>query len=159
MNRPYQFYYFVPLITFWFVIMFATFKIIPHVTSHSAEGLLLCIGSGCKTQTDKVILSLLANSSHYFYVILKMITLFSIVSLLYTSEVFFENVFLIRPWKALFVTTDDSIKEWWFRWKIDRYVCLCLIYFIHSTSCFSECSIWNGIFVWILYAEEVQSDS
>ena len=66
--------------------------------------------------------NLTANSSHYFYVILKIITLFSIVSLLYTSEVFFENIFLIRPWKALFVTTDDSIQEWWFRWKIDRYV-------------------------------------
>lgn len=99
MNRPYQFYYFVPLITFWFVILFVTFKIIPRVTSQSAD----------------------ANSSHYFYVILKIITLFSIVSLLYTSEVFFENIFLIRPWKALFVTTDDSIQEWWFRWKIDRY--------------------------------------
>lgn len=65
-----------------------------------------------------------ANSSHYFYIILKLITLFGVVTLLYTSEVFFENIFLIRPWKALFVTTDDSIQEWWFRFKIDRYVSL-----------------------------------
>ncbi|KAH8019503.1 hypothetical protein HPB51_019842 [Rhipicephalus microplus] len=36
-------------------------------------------------------------------------------------QVFFEKIFVTRPWKALFVTTDDSIKEWWFRWKIDRY--------------------------------------
>lgn len=36
-------------------------------------------------------------------------------------QVFFERIFVTRPWKALFVTTDDSIKEWWFRWKIDRY--------------------------------------
>jgi len=29
-----------------------------------------------------------------------------------------------RPWKALFVTTDDDIKAWWYRWKLDRY-CAC----------------------------------
>ncbi|XP_017465459.1 PREDICTED: CAS1 domain-containing protein 1-like [Rhagoletis zephyria] len=112
MNRPYQFYYFVPLITFWFVIMFVTFKIIPHVTSESAD----------------------ANSSHYFYIILKLITLFGVVTVLYTSEVFFENIFLIRPWKALFVTTDDSIQEWWFRWKIDRYSVPCGMVFAFSYS-------------------------
>ena len=36
-------------------------------------------------------------------------------------QVFFERVFVTRPWKALFVTTDDDIHEWWFRWKLDRY--------------------------------------
>lgn len=45
-----------------------------------------------------------------------------VITILYMSEVFFERIFLTRPWKALFVTTDDSIKEWWFRWKVDRYV-------------------------------------
>ena len=30
-------------------------------------------------------------------------------------------MFLTRPWKALFVTTDDDIREWWFRWRLDRY--------------------------------------
>lgn len=118
MNRPYQFYYFVPLITFWYVVMFVTFKIVPHITSASVEGKSL--GGDCDNVTINVIVS--ANSSHYLYLILKLVTLASIVSLLYTSEVFFENIFLVRPWKALFVTTDDSIKEWWFRWKIDRYV-------------------------------------
>lgn len=124
MNRPYQFYYFVPLITFWFMIMFATFKIIPHVSSQSAECMYQSIISSYLFDKyfSSYFFSPKANSSHYFYLILKLITLFSIVSLLYTSEVFFENIFLIRPWKALFVNTDDSIKDWWFRWKIDRYV-------------------------------------
>lgn len=36
-------------------------------------------------------------------------------------QVFFEKVFVTRPWKALFVTTDDDIREWWSRWRIDRY--------------------------------------
>ena len=64
----------------------------------------------------------LANPIQYLYLVLKFVVLFSIITVLYMSEVFFEKIFLTRPWKALFVTTDDSIKEWWFRWKIDRYV-------------------------------------
>ena len=37
------------------------------------------------------------------------------------SQIFFEKVFVTRPWKALFVTQDDDISEWWLRWKVDRY--------------------------------------
>lgn len=37
------------------------------------------------------------------------------------SEVFFDKIFLTRPWKALFVTTDDDIHEWWYRWKLNRF--------------------------------------
>jgi hypothetical protein len=36
-------------------------------------------------------------------------------------QVFFEKVFVTRPWKALFVSTDDDIHDWWTRWKVDRY--------------------------------------
>lgn len=31
---------------------------------------------------------------------------------------------MTRPWKALFVTTDDDIQAWWYRWKLDRYCAL-----------------------------------
>lgn len=99
MNRPYQFYYFVPLISFWFLVVAATLGSLPRVSAASAE----------------------ANPLHHLYVVLKFVGLFSVVTVLYMSEVFFEKIFVTRPWKALFVTTDDSIKEWWFRWKIDRY--------------------------------------
>jgi hypothetical protein len=68
------------------------------------------------------LINFLANPIQYSYIVLKFVALFSIITILYMSEVFFEKIFLTRPWKALFVTTDDSIKEWWFRWKIDRYV-------------------------------------
>lgn len=37
------------------------------------------------------------------------------------SEVFFERIFLMRPWRALFVSMDDFVDEWWYRFKLDRY--------------------------------------
>ena len=125
MNRPYQFYYFVPLITFWFLVLYFTMSTFPQVTSISCEGQLTC--SAYFKLTIICIISIIfsiptANSIHYLYVLLKFIAQMIVVTVLYMSELFFEKIFLTRPWKALFVTTDDSIKEWWFRWKIDRYV-------------------------------------
>merc|ERR1712029_290740 len=37
------------------------------------------------------------------------------------KTVFFETLFVTRPWKALFVSTDDDIGGWWQRWNLDRY--------------------------------------
>ncbi|OWF42418.1 CAS1 domain-containing protein 1-like [Mizuhopecten yessoensis] len=99
MNRPYQFYYFIPLVSFWFIIVYLTMAIFPQVTASSAD----------------------ARSVHYLYLILKFIILATVITLFYFSEVFFEKVFLTQPLKALFVTSDDSIHEWRFRWKLDRY--------------------------------------
>ena len=36
-------------------------------------------------------------------------------------QVFFEKIFVTHPWKALFVSSDDDIGEWWKKWKLDRY--------------------------------------
>ncbi|KAF4524562.1 hypothetical protein B566_EDAN017447 [Ephemera danica] len=99
MNRPYQFYYFVPLVSFWFLMVYLVLALPPHVTAASSD----------------------SNPLHYLYLVLKLVGLFSVITVLYMSEVFFEKVFVTRPWKALFVTTDDDIHEWWFRWKLDRY--------------------------------------
>lgn len=99
MNRPYQFYYFVPLISFWYVIIYLVLALPPQITSASVEN----------------------NPYKYFYLVLKIVCLLIVITVFYMSEVFFERIFVTRPWKALFVTTDDDIHEWWYRWKLDRY--------------------------------------
>uniref|UniRef100_A0A146L4G4 CAS1 domain-containing protein 1 n=1 Tax=Lygus hesperus TaxID=30085 RepID=A0A146L4G4_LYGHE len=99
MNRPYQFYAFAPLISFWFLCVYLVFMVPPRVSIATVD----------------------ANPLHYLYFILKMVGLFSLIIILFMSEVFFEKVFLTRPWKALFVTIDDDISEWWVRWKMNRY--------------------------------------
>ncbi|XP_015524446.1 N-acetylneuraminate (7)9-O-acetyltransferase [Neodiprion pinetum] len=100
MNRPYQFYHFVPLVSFWFLVVYVLAWLPPRVHSgslaeHGPRALL--------------------------YLALKLLGLMSVITILYMSEVFFEKVFVTRPWKALFVTTDDDIREWWSRWRVDRY--------------------------------------
>ncbi|CAH2981507.1 unnamed protein product [Chilo suppressalis] len=100
MNRPYQFYSFIPLVSFWYTLMFVIFALPPHISpasSHTVE----------------------SKPYQYLYIAFKVIGLLSIVTVLYISEVFFQKIFVTRPWKALFVNSDDDIHQWWLRWKQD----------------------------------------
>ncbi|KAL5006102.1 hypothetical protein ScPMuIL_017260 [Solemya velum] len=99
MDRPYQFYYFVPLVSYWYMVVYITMAVWPHLSKSSAE----------------------ANQMHYVYMLLKFLVLVTVITLLFLSEVFFERIFLVHPIKHLFVTSDDSIHEWRFRWSLDRY--------------------------------------
>lgn len=38
MDRPYQFYYFVPLVTVWFMIIYATLAVWPQIVQKKANG-------------------------------------------------------------------------------------------------------------------------
>jgi len=38
MDRPYQFYYFVPLVTFWFVVIYVTLAMWPQILQKKANG-------------------------------------------------------------------------------------------------------------------------
>ncbi|XP_015593791.1 N-acetylneuraminate 9-O-acetyltransferase [Cephus cinctus] len=100
MNRPYQFYHFVPLASFWFLVVYVLAWLPPRVYSGSLAEY---------------------GPRALLYLALKLLGLVSVITILYMSEVFFEKVFVTRPWKALFVTTDDDIREWWSRWRVDRY--------------------------------------
>ncbi|CAF4926844.1 unnamed protein product [Pieris macdunnoughi] len=102
MNRPYQFYSFIPLVSFWYTLMYAILALPPHIaplSTHTAE------------------------SKPYQYIIIgmKVVGLLSVVTVLFLSEVFFQKIFVMRPWKALFVNSDDDIHQWWLDWKQDRY--------------------------------------
>lgn len=102
MNRPYQFYSFIPLVSFWYTLMFSIFALPPHIipsSSHTVE----------------------TKPYQYLYIAVKVIGLLVIVTVLYMSEVFFQKIFVTRPWKALFVNSDDDIHQWWLQWKQDRY--------------------------------------
>ncbi|KAL7020418.1 hypothetical protein ACKWTF_011523 [Chironomus riparius] len=99
MNRPYQFYFFAPLVSFWFSITYITFSLPPFISAQTVEN----------------------NSYQYLYLVIKFICLVSVITILYMSEVFFERIFLMRAWRALFVSTDDLMNEWWYRFKLDRY--------------------------------------
>lgn len=37
MDRPYQFYYFVPLVTFWFVVIYTTMAVWPQILQKTAN--------------------------------------------------------------------------------------------------------------------------
>lgn len=53
--------------------------------------------------------------------IIKFVVFGGLITTLNLSEVLFERIFIARPWKFLFVSSDDMITEWRHRWSIDRY--------------------------------------
>uniref|UniRef100_A0A670Y7C4 N-acetylneuraminate (7)9-O-acetyltransferase n=1 Tax=Pseudonaja textilis TaxID=8673 RepID=A0A670Y7C4_PSETE len=99
MDRSYQFYYFVPLVTFWFLIIYVTLALWPQIILKKANG------------------SFFWHSS----LLLKLGFLFICIYFLAYSEDLFEKVFSIWP-LSMFFELNGSIYEWWFRWKLDRYV-------------------------------------
>eukprot|EP00058_Branchiostoma_floridae_P013061 XP_002598549.1 hypothetical protein BRAFLDRAFT_66940 [Branchiostoma floridae] len=98
MDRPYQFYYFVPLVTFWFFVVYGTMAVLPRVTAKSSGD----------------------NSSGFVLMMFKLLVLCGIIALLASMQVLFESLFSWWPAVQLF-QLEGSIREWWFRWQLDRY--------------------------------------
>uniref|UniRef100_A0A665V7Z6 CAS1 domain containing 1 n=1 Tax=Echeneis naucrates TaxID=173247 RepID=A0A665V7Z6_ECHNA len=98
MDRPYQFYYFVPLVTFWFVIIYATLAMWPQILQKKA------------------------NSSGMWHlgVLVKLLGLLLFICFFAFSQGLFESIFSMWPISKLF-ELNGSIHEWWFRWKLDRF--------------------------------------
>ncbi|XP_069769761.1 N-acetylneuraminate (7)9-O-acetyltransferase isoform X2 [Narcine bancroftii] len=101
MDRPYQFYYFVPLVTFWFIVIYATLGIWPQTGKKDENG----------------------SCSPYWEVMFKLLSLLLCICLLSASQRSFENAFSLWPISKLF-EWHGFLHEWWFRWKLDRFVVL-----------------------------------
>lgn len=99
MDRPYQFYYFVPLVTVWFMIIYATLAMWPQIVQKKANG----------------------NCLWHFGLLLKLICLLACIYFLSYSQGAFEKVFSFWPLSKCF-ELNGNVYEWWFRWKLDRYV-------------------------------------
>ena len=69
MNRMYQFYTFVPLVTFSYICCYVLMVIYPRLSARSAK----------------------ENGYHYFYMMIKLGVLFGFIAMLNVSEVSFER--------------------------------------------------------------------
>uniref|UniRef100_A0A667YDD8 N-acetylneuraminate (7)9-O-acetyltransferase n=1 Tax=Myripristis murdjan TaxID=586833 RepID=A0A667YDD8_9TELE len=98
MDRPYQFYYFVPLVTFWFVVIYATLAMWPQILQKKANN----------------------SGMWHLGVLAKLLGLLLFICSFAYSEGFFESVFSVWPISKLF-ELNGSVHEWWFRWKLDRF--------------------------------------
>ncbi|XP_028926669.1 N-acetylneuraminate 9-O-acetyltransferase [Ornithorhynchus anatinus] len=99
MDRPYQFYYFVPLVTVWFVVIYVTLALWPQIIQKKANG----------------------SCFWHFGLLLKLASLFSCICFLAYSQGAFEKIFSLWPLSKCF-ELNGNVYEWWFRWKLDRYV-------------------------------------
>ena len=72
MNRPYQFYYFVPLVSFWYSILYVTLVLPPVLLAPRANNSHLATN---------------APTVNYLYSIVKFVGLAAFVTVLFLSEV------------------------------------------------------------------------
>ncbi|XP_030644995.1 N-acetylneuraminate (7)9-O-acetyltransferase [Chanos chanos] len=98
MDRSYQFYYFVPLVTFWFVVIYITMAMWPQILQKKANG----------------------SGIWHLGILMKLLGLLLFICFFAYSQGFFEGIFSIWPISKLF-ELQGSIHEWWFRWKLDRF--------------------------------------
>ncbi|KAM4028982.1 N-acetylneuraminate (7)9-O-acetyltransferase isoform 1-T1 [Anomaloglossus baeobatrachus] len=98
MDRPYQFYYFVPLVTFWFMVIYGSMALWPQITQKKAN----------------------ANNIWYFGLVLKLGFLLLCIYVLSRAQDSFEKIFSLWPISKLF-ELNGEVYEWWFRWSLDRY--------------------------------------
>lgn len=98
MDRAYQFYYFVPLVTFWFVVIYATMALWPQILYKKANG----------------------SAFWNLALLLKLLSLLIFICVFAFSQELFEGIFSLWPISKLF-ELQGSIHEWWFRWKLDRF--------------------------------------
>lgn len=99
MNRMYQFYTFIPLVTFWFVCSYVVMATFPRVSARTAKD----------------------SPYMYLYMFIKLCVFLGFIIGLNTSDVFFQRFFMAKLWKYLFLNSDDLLSEWRERWGLDAF--------------------------------------
>ncbi|RNA44489.1 CAS1 domain-containing 1 [Brachionus plicatilis] len=99
MNRMYQFYEFIPVITFWFIVAYLVMVIYPRVSENTAK----------------------ENCDHYIYMLLKLLIVIGLITILNLSENVFEKIFMARLWKFLFIDSDYVLNVWRKNWSANCY--------------------------------------
>ncbi len=61
------------------------------------------------------------NPIHLLYAFIKLCAMLTFAICLSNSDAFFQNIFMAKLWKYLFVNNDDMIGEWKHRWNLDAY--------------------------------------
>lgn len=88
MDRPYQFYYFVPLVTFWFFIIYGTLVLWPQVLQKKANSRFQPRGfSGVRGQMVDVGLPLTGGGVWYVGVLVKLLGLLLFIYFFAFSQV------------------------------------------------------------------------
>ncbi|KAG9279797.1 N-acetylneuraminate 9-O-acetyltransferase [Astyanax mexicanus] len=118
MDRPYQFYYFVPLVTFWFVVIYAIMAMWPQILQMQANG----------------------SGFWHLALLLKLLSLLIFICSFAYSQGFFESIFSTWPISKLF-ELQGSIHEWWFRWKLDRFAVINGMLFAFIYLALQKCQI------------------
>ncbi|XP_065834180.1 N-acetylneuraminate 9-O-acetyltransferase-like, partial [Oscarella lobularis] len=102
MNRPYQFYYFMPLISFFYVLVYLTHVAWPQVDASKAK-----------------------DGKNAIWLMLGKIGVLAIVcGLLWKSMTIFSALFSWWPLVELFRAEKEVslVREWWFRSGLDRFM-------------------------------------
>ncbi|XP_046860226.1 LOW QUALITY PROTEIN: N-acetylneuraminate 9-O-acetyltransferase-like [Xenia sp. Carnegie-2017] len=99
MGRPYQFYYFVPLVTFWFLLLYVVLAVFP------------------------ITAKLVQDDPRYIYwMLFKIALMFCGTCVMFRLPYVSHWIFSQWAIKELFVDQHNSVKEWIFRSRLDRYM-------------------------------------
>nr|XP_002127948.1 N-acetylneuraminate 9-O-acetyltransferase [Ciona intestinalis] len=115
MDRSYQFYYFVPMCSFWFLVLYLFMALWPraYMVATNKETTL------SDGETKEV-----TFTSPIFVMCAKLSLLLFTIVLVFLSQELFESMFSWWPVIRLFELPPGMVREWWFRCHLDRFAML-----------------------------------